>query len=122
MSSISWSNEEFLVLTHAYIHVYETSKLNDPMFWSRLTNIFNAANRMATRNDRDELDILARWYEMKTEVLLFNDLYTKIDDARLNATEDVILEAAKEEYKSLSNGLEFQFEAPWNILKYIPFV
>mgnify|MGYP001598077021 FL=1 len=122
MTSISWSNEEFLVLTHAYIHVYETSKLNDPMFWSRLTNIFNAENRMATRNDRDELDILARWYEMKTEVLLFNDLYTKIDDTRLNATEDVILEAAKEEYKSLSNGLEFQFEAPWNILKYIPFV
>ena len=112
MSSIPWSNEDFLVLAHAYIHVYETSKLNDPMFWTRLTNIFNSENRMTTSSDRDELNILERWYEMKTEVLLFNDLYTKIDDTRLNATKEVILEAAKEEYKSLSDQLEFQFEAP----------
>ena len=77
---------------------------------------------MTTANDRDELDILARWYEMKTEVLLFNDLYTKIDDTRLNATDEVILEVANEKYKSLSDGLEFQFEARWNILKYISFI
>ena len=78
MSSIPWSNEEFLVLTPAYIHVYETSKLNDPMFWTRLTNIFNAENRMTTANDRDELDILAKWYEMKTEVLLLTIIVPKL--------------------------------------------
>ena len=59
---------------------------------------------------------------MKTKILLFNELYTKIDNVRLNATDEVILEAAKEEYKSLSDGLEIQYEAPWNILKYVPFI
>ncbi|CAI9298367.1 unnamed protein product [Lactuca saligna] len=69
---------------------------------------------------------LAEWCgffkkHVEDEVLVFNNLYTKNDDERPNEDEEVILDAAKAEYISISNGLEFEFEGPWNLLKDLPY-
>ena len=122
MTTEQWTSQEYVVLTRAYIHVFETSRLNDPLFWTRLTNIFNAETLRAGEWRRTNLDITAKWYEMRTKIVLFDNLYRKIEDELLNASEEVIFEAAKEEYKSVSDGLEFEYEQPWNILKYVPYI
>ena len=87
------------------------------MFFVQLTNTFNTDAETTIQNHHNTLDIAAKWYELKTEVVLFSDLYNKIEDDCVNDTEEDILEAAKEEYKSISNGQSFELEAPWNPLK-----
>lgn len=82
MASIPWSVEDNLRLTRAYINIYETTRVNDPSYWTRLTYAFNADPQTAPENYRNTVDITAKWYELKIEVLVFNNLYTKIDDAR----------------------------------------
>ena len=121
MGSNQWTANEYFLLARAYINVKENTSLEDRIFFVQLTNTFNTDAETTIQNHRNTLDIAAKWYELKTEVVLFNDLYNKIEDDRVNDTEEEILEVAKEEYKSISNGQSFEFEAPWNLLKNLPF-
>ena len=69
--------------------------MNDPSYWIRLTYAFNVDLQTAPENYHNTVDITTKSYELKTEVLVFNNLYTKIDDKRPNEDEEVILDIVK---------------------------
>ena len=116
---IIWSEEEKIDLIKAYIIAFEDlCGLNNPRFWSHYTEVFNRAVRI--NNNRSQLDVTAKWYEIKMEVF-FNDIYTKIEASRPNDSEAVLLEAAKENYQSLTNNMDFDHEECWKLMKDLPY-
>ena len=94
MGSKPWTANEYFLLTHAYININENNSLEDRIFLLLLINTFNTDVETIIENHRSMLDIAAKLYELKTKVVLFNDLYNKIEDGRVNDTEEDILEAA----------------------------
>jgi hypothetical protein len=117
---IIWSEEERIDLIKAYISVFEElCGLNHPRLWGHFTAVFNRTVRV--NNNRDQLDVAAKWYEIKMEVVFFNDIYTNTEASRPNDSEDVLLEAAKESYQCLTNNGVFEHEECWKLMKDLPY-
>ena len=78
MGSRPWSAEEILCLTRAYITAYKSIDVNDPSFWIRLTYTYNVDPQTVAGNYRNIVAVTEKWYEVKIEILLFNNLIIKL--------------------------------------------
>ena len=112
---IFWSEEQIDLIKSYIIAFEDLCGLNHPRFWSHYTEVFNTTVRV--NNNCSQLDVTAKWYEIKMEVVFFNDIYTNIEASRPNDSEAVLLEATKENYQSLTNNLDFEHEECWKLMK-----
>ena len=115
-----WNDEEDMILGHTYLEFHHSNDHKSAGFWESFVNYFNSG--VSTEKKCTIQDVHTRFRRIKTHVEKFNAIYATIEEGRPEDGEDVLLDAAKERFRTLSpSGREFCFENIWNLWKYAPF-